>query len=239
MAYFLTTEDISSCLSHIIKNASEYLVIISPYLRINKRVKELLEHNEIPICVIYGKRELRPDEKDWLDSMEHITTGFRENLHAKCYLNESEALLTSMNLYEFSQVNNDEMGILVTYDHDPDLYEEIREESMRIVSLSGVEVRVVEPEPKAKVGTKRARKETQQAVAITDCPVHNSSWRKGSKGGLYHDGGCTPSKLLREVAHELGFDYQEINNRLKDELGVTISKLTPEQVAQVYARLTG
>ena len=33
--------------------------------------------------------------------MNSIQTLFRRNLHAKCYLNEKEALLTSMNLYEF------------------------------------------------------------------------------------------------------------------------------------------
>jgi len=36
-----------------------------------------------------------------------------KNLHAKCYLNENTAIITSMNLYQFSQENNREMGIKV------------------------------------------------------------------------------------------------------------------------------
>ena len=48
--------------------------------------------------------------------MTSIKTSVRKNLHAKCYLNEKEALLTSMNLYEYSQEHNDEMGILVSVD---------------------------------------------------------------------------------------------------------------------------
>ena len=46
-----------------------------------------------------------------------------------------------MNLYEFSQVNNNEMGILVSREEEPDLYNEILQESMRMVRVSE-EIRV-------------------------------------------------------------------------------------------------
>ena len=48
-------------------------------------------------------------------------------------MNDTHALVTSMNLYEFSQQNNDEMGILVSAEEDPELYEDIAEESNRIL----------------------------------------------------------------------------------------------------------
>ena len=171
MAKFLTTTGVSYRLEEIIKGASERLVIISPFLRINERIKELLEDKnrlKIDVRVIYGKSELRPEENNWLGSMESIRTSICNNLHAKCYLNENEVLLTSMNLYEFSQVNNNEMGILITKDEEPDLYREISEESMRLVRVSE-EIRVtvakVEPETAGKAATKRARREPQQAMA--------------------------------------------------------------------------
>ena len=46
-----------------------------------------------------------------------------------------------MNLYEFSQSNNDEMGILVSKKDDEKLYNEILKESMRLVRTSE-EIRV-------------------------------------------------------------------------------------------------
>ena len=76
------------------------------------------------INVVYGKGELRPEEKRFLEGLG-IELTFLENLHAKCYLNESEALLTSMNLHKYSQENNDEMGILVSKEKDRKLYEDI------------------------------------------------------------------------------------------------------------------
>ena len=144
MAEFLTTTGVSYRLEEIIKSATERLVIISPFLRVNERIKELLEDKDrlkIDVRIIYGKNELQPEENNWLESMNSIRTSFCKNLHAKCYLNEREALLTSMNLYDFSQVNNNEMGILVSRDAEPALYDDIFQESMRIVRISE-EIRV-------------------------------------------------------------------------------------------------
>ena len=88
---------------------------------------------KIDIRVVYGKSELRPDENNWLESMTSIRTSFCPNLHAKCYMSERAALLTSMNLYEFSQVNNHEMGVLVDRSQSEDLYRKIYDEAMRII----------------------------------------------------------------------------------------------------------
>ncbi len=119
-------------------------MLISPYLKINTRIKDLLEDQDrmkLDIRLVYRSRELRPGENDWLESMTSIRTSYCESLHAKCYLSEREALTTSMNLYEFSQVNNDEMGLLVSREEDPYLYNEISEESKRIIRKSE-EIRV-------------------------------------------------------------------------------------------------
>lgn len=139
MAKFLDTTGISYHLEQIIKNANERLVLISPYLKINDRIKELLEDKDrlkIDIRVIYGKNELQPDENNWLKSMNSIRTSFCKNLHAKCYMNEKEALITSMNLYEFSQANNNEMGVYISKENDAELFEDIYKESSRLIRIS-------------------------------------------------------------------------------------------------------
>ena len=68
--------------------------------------------------------------------MTHISTYFYENLHAKCYLNENKALLTLMNLYDFSQVHNLEMGLVVSRETEGELYGNILEESDRLIKFS-------------------------------------------------------------------------------------------------------
>ena len=115
MAKFLNTSATSYFLEELIKTASERLTLISPFLKLNDRVKELLEDKDrlkIDVRMVYGKNELQPEEINWLRELSFVRTSFCKNLHAKCYLNESTCIVTSLNLYEFSQVNNNEMGVL-------------------------------------------------------------------------------------------------------------------------------
>lgn len=144
MAKFLTTSGISFHLEELIKGSREKLFLISPFLKINPRLRQLLEdkdRDKIDIRVVYGKSELQPEENNWLKSQASIRSSFCNNLHAKCYLNESEALITSMNLYEFSQVNNEEMGILISKAEDAALYASVYEDVMRLFRISQ-EIRV-------------------------------------------------------------------------------------------------
>src|ERR1044072_1982957 len=139
MAKFLDTTGVSYHLTQLINKANEKLVIISPYLKINDRIKQSLEDKnrmKIDIRIVYGKNELHPDENNWLKSMTNIRSSFCKDLHAKCYLNENEAILTSMNLYEYSQVNNNEMGIHIDKATDLQLYKDIYEEAQRLIRIS-------------------------------------------------------------------------------------------------------
>ena len=55
-----------------------------------------------------------------------------KNLHAKCYLNEQSAVIGSMNMYEFSEKNNREMGVLVTKEDDPEVFKDAWKETKSI-----------------------------------------------------------------------------------------------------------
>jgi hypothetical protein len=139
MTKFLDTAGVSFYLQQLINNANEKLILISPYLKISDRLKKSIADKDlmkIDIRLIYGKTEIELSENNWLKSLKSIRTSYCKNLHAKCYLNEKEAIITSMNLYDFSQVNNNEMGIYVTKEDDPTLYSDIHTEAMRLVRQS-------------------------------------------------------------------------------------------------------
>ncbi|MEN8820729.1 MAG: phospholipase D family protein [Abyssibacter sp.] len=139
MAKFLNTSATNYFLEELIKTASERLTLISPFLKLNDRVKELLEDKDrlkIDVRIVYGKNELQPEEINWLRELSFVRTSFCKNLHAKCYLNEKSCIITSLNLYEFSQVNNNEMGVLLSRDDDAELYRDAYEEAQRIIRIS-------------------------------------------------------------------------------------------------------
>lgn len=155
MAKFLNTSATNYFLEELIKSASDRLILISPFLKLNDRMKELLADKnrlKIDVRIVYGKSELQPQEIEWLRGLTYIRTSFCKNLHAKCYMNEEMCIVTSLNLYEFSQVNNNEMGILIQRGEDSQLYKDAYEEAQRIIRISD-EVRISlervssEPEP--------------------------------------------------------------------------------------------
>ncbi len=82
--------------------------------------------------IIYRDEKQTPEVKSWLESLPNALIGFCENLHAKCYLNEKEALITSMNLYDYSQIHNYEMGMVVSQDEEPEVYSQIYDEAVQI-----------------------------------------------------------------------------------------------------------
>lgn len=144
MAKFLNTSATSYFLEELIKSAKDRLILISPFLKLNDRIKELLEDKnrlKIDVRIIYGKNELQNNEINWLNKLTYIRTSFCKNLHAKCYLNEENCIITSLNLYEFSQVNNNEMGVAISKENDMELYQNTYEEAQRIIRISD-EVRI-------------------------------------------------------------------------------------------------
>ena len=77
MAKFLNTSATTYYLEELIKNARERLYLISPYLKLNDRIKELLEDKDrmkIDVRIVYGKSELQPAEVGWLKKLNYVRT---------------------------------------------------------------------------------------------------------------------------------------------------------------------
>ena len=199
MAKFLETTGISHHLQQLIDQANETLILISPYLKVNDRLRYSLEDRDrmkIDIRMVYGKSELQPEQISWLRGLNFVRTSYCDNLHAKCYLNESEAIITSMNLYEYSQVNNEEMGVYVTKENDPEMYDDIYQSARRLIRISDevrlslekvkrpleaeVEAEVVEPDTQNSNGGHCIRCGTDIKLNPQSpyCYSHYRSWKR-------------------------------------------------------------
>jgi hypothetical protein len=133
MAKFLDTQAISNELMKLIKDAKDKIILVSPYLRVNSQIQERLKTKSkigtlSEIVIVYGKSELKQSELDWIKGIEDLKVYEKSNLHAKCYLSEDKAIICSMNLYDYSQQHNIEMGILITRQNDQEAYNELIEE---------------------------------------------------------------------------------------------------------------
>ncbi|OEU65201.1 MAG: hypothetical protein BA863_13080 [Desulfovibrio sp. S3730MH75] len=134
MIKFVTTQGINYHLEELLKDAQKEIIIVTPYVKINFRLREILQQKKksgVNIIIVCRKKDLNES----IDDISSLVVD-RPNLHAKCYVNENIAIVGSLNMYEFSQVNNDEMGFCISNEQDSvHLYEEVKEEAKRLCGI--------------------------------------------------------------------------------------------------------
>lgn len=139
MAKFLTTSGTSYYLEQIIINASTQLVLVTPYLQLSPNFIERLrdaDNKGIKIILVYRTNKLSNNEWNLLNELTNIEIFSCENLHAKCYQNDDSLIISSMNLYQYSQENNREMSVLIDRTEDKQIYEDAIQEIESIINSS-------------------------------------------------------------------------------------------------------
>jgi hypothetical protein len=122
MAEFVKGSELNSVIEKIFETAEQRIVIISPYIKLHSRLIEILKSKmnnpQILIEIVFGKNEdditksINKSDIEFLSDFPNIKIYHEPRLHAKYYSNEHTSVLSSMNLYDFSQNNNIEFGIV-------------------------------------------------------------------------------------------------------------------------------
>ena len=142
MVKFLETTGVTYELTGLIKKSKEKLWLVSPYVEINDQIRGHIRSSDtrnVDIRVIFRKdSKIKPDDLSFLNNLKMKHLFECKNLHAKCYLNENTAIVTSMNLYDYSQTHNREIGIKIDREtaEDKDLYDQIYQEMLSITEAS-------------------------------------------------------------------------------------------------------
>ncbi|MBS1571454.1 MAG: hypothetical protein JST62_03525 [Bacteroidetes bacterium] len=111
--------EISGKIMTLIDSATEKIIIISPYNKINnwtKLKKRIAEAKNRGILIEWFVRANVPDNNELRKI--GVTPIEVENLHCKIYMNESQAVVTSMNLHEFSDSNSIDIGYSINIEKD-------------------------------------------------------------------------------------------------------------------------
>ena len=119
MAKFLNSNELQSWIPRVIDEAEKELVIIVPFVKTSKSLyQSLYDANErgVETTIVYRENKLPQEERKKLLTLDNLNLLHHPNVHAKCYLNEYFLIVTSMNMYEYSEKNNREMGVLLIDD---------------------------------------------------------------------------------------------------------------------------
>lgn len=141
---FLKTQEIMDSIHNIIKNTSKSITIVSPYLDMKYGYEQYIDeltsitNRNIDTNLIFYA-DLSSYDKIKFRNMEKILYRNKNFLHAKCYINENTALITSMNLTESSQENY-EIGIEIDQKHK--LYECIKKEIDENIKKSSIKYKI-------------------------------------------------------------------------------------------------
>ena len=121
MSKFITGKELEDAVYNIIWDAQDTLLIVSPYIKLEKYFRELFDHHlnnpKLHIIVVFGKNEgdvkrsLNKDDFDYFKKFLNISIIHIPNLHAKYYGNETKGVITSINLHDYSFRNNVEFGV--------------------------------------------------------------------------------------------------------------------------------
>jgi len=124
MAKFLTTSGTTAAVEDLLVNARARVVLISPFVKISTRfmdrLRDAVRHRR-EILLVCRAADLREDERAKL-LQAGVKLHFLENLHAKCYYNEHEVIISSLNLYSHSAENNHEMGVRLSRTEDAEAF---------------------------------------------------------------------------------------------------------------------
>jgi hypothetical protein len=184
MAKFLTTLRTISAIEDIINAAQNRIVLISPYVRmLGNLYQDLLaaDAKGVKLDLFYRKTDMKLEVKKQLDQLKHITFYSLEDLHAKCYFNEESMVITSMNLYDFPESKNREMGVLVTKKDDPEIYNNAIDEYKLIQSLAEVVKRETHEKEDSTEPAPTAKK-TRKSQSILFRPISEIFTSSSEKG---------------------------------------------------------
>lgn len=175
MAKIIETTETAYLIEKMLLESEKRFVIVCPFLQIHERMKGIiLEKLSDPIFQIQiATRETGKEHLHWIKS-KNISISIIENLHAKYYYNEYEAIVTSMNLYEYSMVNNIEVGVYFSMQNGDDLsffdkhYRRIT--LPNLTSVNDILVKTMPEDERLRLEEKRRKRREQMRVVNFDVP---------------------------------------------------------------------
>ena len=175
-----TDNDITGQVVRVIREARENLAIVSPYVEnvphVEQAIVEAKEYGATITAFVRKDGDVEGGNNgktalEWFRLNDIEIVGV-PHLHAKFYMNENEAVVTSMNLLKSSWLGSLELGIVVTGDAHRQLVEYLK----TLRRVSGAPELPTKPsffnklrKPRAKAAQKKSTKKTTAAVAEGYC----------------------------------------------------------------------
>lgn len=134
---FIKPSEISSKIMTLLDESDDFVLLVSPYVKISKWYKFLKKLNglvdrNIPINFVVREDINNQNSFDELNKLGYRYTGIKD-LHCKLYMNEKYAIVSSMNLLLSSEINSIELAYIT---EDKRELDELKEFCIRYLSIN-------------------------------------------------------------------------------------------------------
>src|SRR5690349_12273865 len=99
MAKFITGHELNAELEKLFELAREYLILVSPYLKLHSRYESVLRSklnaDKLELTILFGKNELDPGKSININDLQffrefpNVEIRYEKRLHAKYYASEN------------------------------------------------------------------------------------------------------------------------------------------------------
>jgi phosphatidylserine/phosphatidylglycerophosphate/cardiolipin synthase-like enzyme len=168
----ITHGSVQKDVMELIDRAQKVLVLVSPYLAPWKGLSMAIQRAHVRGVAVQMILRGGDDREKQASAVAPLrpylySIRFVEYLHAKVYLSEQAAVLTSMNLLESSALNSVEFAVYVSAQQHPDGYHQAVKVCESLIATAEQDRmrdagRSVEPPPAAKVANARPLREARQ-----------------------------------------------------------------------------
>ncbi len=218
MSKFLNRFALTEELRNIIVDAEEYLILISPYFKLNDSIRNAMSkhfgNKKFHLTIVYGKNEdnrvksMGDQDMDFFRSFSNVEIRYHKRLHAKIYANERNCLLTSMNLHDFSMNENIEFGIL-TQTKMLDMLSVVRESSLDYKAFEFCEYII----DKSEIEFKKEVEKTKSFFGlVTKYGDANVEVNKRRNGYCIRNGSPIPFSIERPLSKEAFDSWSKYGN---------------------------
>jgi hypothetical protein len=121
MSKFITGKELEDAVYNTIWDAQNTLLIVSPFIKLDSYFRKLFDKHinspNLHIIIVFGKNEghvdksMKKEDFDYFKNFMNVSIIYQSNLHGKYYGNESQSVVTSINLHDYSFKNNIEFGV--------------------------------------------------------------------------------------------------------------------------------
>jgi len=132
---YLNRENTVEAICELLDKAYKEVVFITPYLKVSSAIGKAIRRNSergITIFIIIRDENLEK-AKNEVKRFDNVIVFAHPNVHAKCYYNEYNVIITSMNLYASTEGENREIGTIMGHGY---IFSKLAEETKTLINSS-------------------------------------------------------------------------------------------------------